>query len=120
MQRFLIFIIIFGLTASLLAEGNGGYAGAYLRLGLGARAISMGNAQTATPEHPLGFFYNPAGVPFLEKRAAAFSYNFMSLDRRFLFAGFSTPLKPHAGVSVGWIYSGVGDLRSYDSRGVDT
>lgn len=104
----------------VFAEGNGGYAGAYLRIGLGARAIAMGNAQVATANHGFGFYYNPAALPYLQKLSANFSYNFLSLDRRFAYVGLSTPIKPQAGFSIGWIYSGVGDLKSYDSRGVET
>lgn len=120
MRQFLIGLLIMGMVGALQAEGNGGYAGSYLRLGLGARGIAMGNAQVATAGHGFGFFYNPSALPYLENLSANFSYSFLSLDRRFYFVGLSTPIKPDAGLSVGWIYSGVGDIMSYDSRGVQT
>jgi hypothetical protein len=74
----------------------------------------------AIPADGYSFFYNPAGLPYLQSRAANFSYNFLSLDRRFNFVGFSTPVKPSAGFSVGWIYSGVGNVMSYNSIGQQT
>jgi hypothetical protein len=114
-------ILMAGLLAGILrAEGNGGYAGSFLRIGLGARSIAMGNAQVATADNGFGFFYNPAALPMLPKLSANFSYSFMSLDRRFSYVGLSSPLKPHAGLSLGWIYSGVGDIPGYDSRGVES
>ena len=116
---FTILIIFLGISP-VFAEGNGGYAGAYLRLGLGARAIAMGNAQVATADNGFGFYYNPAALPYLQKLSANFSYSFLSLDRRFAYVGLSTPIKPEAGLSIGWIFSGVGDLKSYDSRGIET
>ncbi len=117
---FLVMVMLVSNVSLVLAEGNGGYAGAYLRLGLGARAIAMGNAQVATADHGFGFYYNPAALPYLEKLSANFSYSFLSLDRRFAYVGLSTPIKPQAGFSIGWIFSGVGDIKSFDSHGVET
>ncbi|NIR52382.1 hypothetical protein GWO43_27470, partial [candidate division KSB1 bacterium] len=110
---------ISSISTGLFAEGNGGFAGAFLRVGLGARALAMGNAQVANPENGYGGFYNPAGLPHLQKLTFAISYSSMSLDRRFNYVGLATPVKPFGGLSAGWIYSGVGNIRAYDSRGAD-
>jgi len=120
MVRIIFIILTWGLIFQVYAEGNGGYSGAFLRVGLGARGIAMGNAQVATADHGFGFYYNPAAQPYLEKFSANFSYSFLSLDRRFSFVGLSSPLKPQGGVSLGWIYSGVKDIQGYDSRGIAT
>ncbi len=120
MRKFILVLLATGLITMCQAEGNGGYAGSFLRIGLGARGIAMGNAQVASPEHGFGAYYNPAGLPYLKSFAANFSYSFLSLDRRFFYAGISAPIKPEAGFSAGWIYSGVGDIMGYDSRGVQT
>ena len=55
-------VLFIGLTSQIYAGGNGGYAGAYLRLGLGARGMAMGNAQVASADQGFGFYYNPAGT----------------------------------------------------------
>lgn len=115
----LILLLIMITSITLHAEGNGGFAGAFLRVGLGARALAMGNAQVANPENGYGGYYNPAGMPYLPKKTFSISYSAMSLDRRFNYIGLATPLKPFAGVSAGWIHSGVRDIRAYDSRGED-
>jgi hypothetical protein len=107
------------LSSVVFAEENGGFSGAFLRVGLGARALAMGNAQVATADNGYGFFYNPAALPLLEKKEFSLSYSSMSLDRKFNFIGFALPLPPFAGASVGWINSGVGNLRAYDSGGQD-
>lgn len=107
------------LGSFVLAEGSGGFAGSFLRVGLGPRALSMGNAQVATSDNIYGLFYNPGGVAHLKDRELALSLSNMSLDRRFNFIGISTPLPPFAGVAFGWINSGVKDLRSYNSNGED-
>ena len=120
MRKFSIFFLILGMMGTLLAEGNGGYAGAFLRMGLGARGIAMGNAQTAAPPDGFGFFYNPASLPELRSMSANFTYSFLSLDRKMNYVGISTPLKPNAGFSLGWIFSGVGDIQGYNSIGEQT
>ncbi|RMH88643.1 MAG: hypothetical protein D6681_14690 [Calditrichaeota bacterium] len=108
-----------GLMASLLAEGNGSFSGAFLRIGLGARGMAMGNAQVATADHGYGAYYNPAALPNLDRKRFSASYSAMSLDRKFNYLGLAVPLKGIAGVSAGWINSGVGDIRAYNSVGQD-
>jgi len=115
----IIFLIWAGMQTSLYPAGNGGFAGSYLRMGLGARALSMGNAQVAVAKNGFGAFYNPALLPSLPQPVLSLSYSFLSLDRRFNYIGFAMPLKPFAGFSVGWIYSGVDNIRAYNSRGED-
>ena len=119
MRKALFLVLLICCAYSYLLGGNGGYSGAFLRIGLGARGMSMGNAQVASSDHGFGFYYNPSALPYLKQISANFAYSFLSLDRRHNYVGLSMPLKPHGGFSLGWIYSGVGDIRSYDSRGVD-
>ncbi len=110
-------LMIFGI-GMLWADGNGGYAGAYLRMGLGARFQALGNGAVATQQvDAYSFFYNPALSGLQEKRIFTLSHSFMSLDRRFNFIGFSAKVPPGAGLSVGWINSGVDNLYSYDMLG---
>lgn len=110
-------ISIILITGTLLAEGSGGFAGSFLRVGLGARGMAMGNAQVASADNGFGMYYNPAGLSRLEKRQFALSYSSMSLDREFNFIGLSAPLPPFAGAAIGWINSGVGDLSALNSVG---
>lgn len=120
LRYFLIFVMLLVFVSThTIAEGNGGFSGAFLRVGLGARALAMGNAQVATANNGYGIYYNPAALPDMEKRSFSISYSNMSLDRKFNFIGFSLPLPPFAGASIGWINSGVGNLRAYNSNGED-
>ncbi len=118
----LVFGFIFSLifAASVFAEGSGGFSGSFLRIGLGARAMAMGNAQVANAADGYGIYYNPAALPTLKDRQFSLSYSDLSLDRNFNFIGLAVPLKPFAGAAVGWVNSGVDNLRSYNSSGQDT
>ena len=46
----------------ILAQGDGGQAGAFLRYGIGARAMGMGGAFVAVSDDASGLYWNPAGL----------------------------------------------------------
>jgi hypothetical protein len=108
------------LVIPAVSGDNAGFAGSYLRMGLGARAIAMGNTGVASAVSAYSTFYNPATLGEIEGRLGGLSYSFMSLDRRFGYISLAIKVPPAAGASIGWIESGVGDLRSYNSIGQET
>jgi len=110
-------LILMILSGFSFAGSNGGYAGAFTRIGLGARAMAMGNTGLADEVSGYSFYYNPALSGFLEGKIVSLSHSFMSLDRRFNFIGYSMKIPPGAGFSVGWINSGVSDIDSYNLIG---
>ena len=121
----LLFLIIF--TNHTKAE-DGYYAGAFLRMGLGARANAMGSAFTGLAEGAEASHYNPAGIPMLETRQVNLSYRFLSLDRNFNYIGFATGISPKVdeetgekalkgGLAISWIHAGVGNIDGRDFAG---
>ena len=62
MKRIFIIIIVFLVSFhfNIFAEGNGGYAGAFLRMGLGAKSIALGNTGIADEPNAYSAFYNAA------------------------------------------------------------
>ncbi len=121
MKKFAVLIIFILLTCSSgMADENGGYAGSFLRMGLGARSISLGDAGAADKPNGFSFFYNPALVGMIEEKVVSLSYSFLSQDRRYQYVGFSMKVPPGAGFSIGWIESGVDNLSSYNSIGQNT
>jgi hypothetical protein len=110
------------LASSAFAGTNGGYSGAFLRLGLGARALGMGNAQVAVAEGPWALYYNPGAMPWTSHREVALSAYSLSLDREFYFVGVALPLRPpksplQAGIALGWIHSRVSNIDGRDFDG---
>jgi len=91
----IIGLLLLILNSNLKAD-DGILAGAFMRMGLGARANAMGNAFTGIAEGPVAAYYNPAGIPFLETRQLMLSYRFLSLDRNFNYIGFATGIRPKA------------------------
>ena len=129
MIKFVSFLIIVNLSTSVFAsEGSGGYAGAFLRMGIGARAKSMGDAFTAVAEDASAGFYNPALLPHLKERQVMMAFAFLPLDRSLDFIGYAQPLEPksdiedweqplRAGFSVAWVHAGVDEIDGRDSAG---
>ena len=59
------------LATTLLPAQNAGRAGAFARIGFGARGIGMGNAVTAVTSGDISTYYNPALSAFSERRTAS-------------------------------------------------
>jgi len=123
---FFIPIAILLLAWPTFAGTNGGLGGAFTRIGAGARAKAMGNAFVAVAEGPSAVYFNPAALSFGEKREFTATLSRMALDRSLDYLAFSTPLRPKAGpekkavkagVGLGWLHAGVGDIDSRDFDG---
>ncbi|HQG44386.1 MAG TPA: hypothetical protein PLG50_01845 [bacterium] len=117
--------------ALMASEGDGGYAGAFLRMGIGARAKSLGDAFSAVAEDAFAGIYNPALLPHLKGRQAALSYAFLPLDRKLDYIGYAQPVRPkavageeraplRAGFALAWIHSGVERIDGRDLAGSHT
>jgi hypothetical protein len=133
MKRFFLSAIILGMTATstFAANGDGGYAGAFLRMGFEARSKALGDAFTAMPEGAVSGMYNPALLPHLKTRQVIVSYSFLPLDRNLNYIGIAIPIRPkakgadgssplNAGISMGWVNSGVNNIDGRDGSGNHT
>jgi len=106
-------------TASLSAQ-NAGRAGAFARMGFGARGIAMGNSMTAVINGEISGYYNPALSAFAERRSASASVGILSFDRALNFLSYTQSIKPNAGLSFGLINAGVSKIDGRDGDGVHT
>ena len=70
--RISILSVLFFATLSF-AAGETGLA--VLKVGVGARAVALGEAFTATADDASGLYWNPASSTWIEKRQAHFSHN---------------------------------------------
>ncbi|MDP2362608.1 MAG: hypothetical protein Q8M94_02440 [Ignavibacteria bacterium] len=129
---------LFLLTAYLDAQPKfieiNSRAGAFSRMGFGARGIGIGNAMSSITTGNLVSYYNPALSPFQENNSFQTSYSFLSLDRSLNFLSFTRKFdfysskdtsinkKPSrtAGVSAGIINAGVSGIDGRDNNGLHT
>lgn len=114
----------------------GGIAGAFSRLGFGARGQGMGNAMAAIPRGIISSHYNPALTPFQKGHVLYGNYSFLALDRKLNQISYTQSIQIRkrsgraadsaseigstSGVSAGWINAGDADIQGYDSDGFKT
>ncbi len=118
MKKIILIVLLSGIWS--FGSDNGRFAGSYTRIGIGARSMAMGGTGVAAPNRGYAFYYNPALSGKMDRKVFSAESNFLSLDRYVNFIGFSVKVPPGAGLSVGWLVSGTGNLNSYNSIGQNT
>ncbi len=97
-----------------------GTAGAFSRMGFGARGMGMGNAMTAVKSGENSGYYNPAVVALLKQQTVSISYGMLTLDRNHNTFFYSQPIDTNAGIAFGIINSGVSNIDGRDGDGFKT
>lgn len=105
--------------------GRGGYAGAFIRMGLGARGMAMGGGSAALIDDGYAGYYNPAGIALLSGHRFTTTLNSMALDRHLFYVGYSQSMGGRgrlmkAGFSAGWLCTGVDQIDARDFNGNST
>jgi len=127
-------LIIILLTSIIQAQAQfseyNSMAGAFSRMGFGARGVAMGNAMSAVITGDLTSYYNPASSVFQKGNMFTSSISVLSLDRRLNFFGFTRRFSqtdysydakfvPSAGISAGIITAGVSNIDQRDEEGMN-
>ncbi len=128
MWRFKVSIIAIFATFFSLAffsitfadKGEGGQGGAFLRMGVGARAVAMGGAFTAIADDATTTYWNPAGLGQLKDPQLGAMYSIMSLDRSHNFLSYAQPIGRVGTFGISWINFGVSKIDGRDSNGNPT
>lgn len=120
MKLYFILILILFTLASPVYPQTAGTAGAFARMGFGARGMSMGNALTAVTNGEISPYYNPALSAFSQNRTAMATFSILSLDRYLNFLNYTQTVKPTAGLSFGIINAGVRKIDGRNSDGMHT
>jgi hypothetical protein len=123
MKRALACSIVLSLMtlgqASVWASGPGTTAADILNIGVGARAIAMGEAYTAQADDVSSLYWNPAGLALMQERQASFMYDNAYQGMSFQNASVGIPLENGAlGGSVS--YLNYGPIAGYDQSGAAT
>lgn len=100
-----------------VADANGGYAGNFLQIPIGARPAAMGGAYLAVSDDGSGPLYNPAGPANLKKKLFTTSYRVMQLDRTLAYASIIFPTKGNSVLGINWLYAGSGSVAARNSVG---
>ncbi len=108
------------LAIATLPDAQAQYAGAFSRMGFGARGLALGNALVADAMEDGSPYYNPALAPQATSQNLQASAALMSFDRELQFLQFATPLEPRAGIAGGLIHAGVSNIDGRDNSGYHT
>lgn len=111
-QYYLLFALLILTTSSSVRAGK--YAADFLRIGVGARATSMGGAYTALANDASAFYWNPAGMAEVPRLALQFDHvpMFNGLAQ-YNVAHAALSLRNHIAIGVSWIRLGVDDIPRY-------
>lgn len=120
----LALVALLAIAFCAYADTNGGVGGAFARMGAGARALGMGNAYTGLAEGTSAIYFNPGAISYGEALMFTATTSQLSLDRSLDYVAFIAPVHPqaegqvvNAGLGLGWLHAGVGDIDSRDFDG---
>ena len=113
-------ILICPIAASHAAdihENAGTRAMSFLKIGVGARAISMGESQVADASDLYATYWNPAGLTRLQRPQLGLMHNewFEGINHQFI--GFAQPLGGAGTIGGSLIYLTFGELERRNERG---
>lgn len=114
--------------SGLFAETQGQTAdgAAFLKIGIGGRALAMGGAFVAVADEAGAGYWNPGGLDLFHRTKLEASYSRLSLDRHYDTGALSQPVKRYGSLGLGWMRFGVdkielrtGDTSTPDGYGKD-
>lgn len=111
---FVVTVVMTVSNASMLRAQGTPYAGSFLEIPVGAKALGFGGAFTAIADDGSAFFWNPAGVSLVQSKLLSGMYSSQygsigSPGANFYFAGWTMPIAG-LGVSANWIRFAVNDI----------
>jgi tetratricopeptide (TPR) repeat protein len=112
-------LIIFLLSFNILfAAGNPGTTGAnFLKIGVGPKAIGMGEAFSAVADDASTLYWNPAGLFQLKHQEISFMHLSWFEGINYQFAGYVHPTEHRGNFGAGIYYLSSDDITTYDNQG---
>ena len=121
---FIAILILISLPAAAdssdIHENAGTRAMTFLKIGVGAEAMSMGESQVAATDDLYASYWNPAGLSRLEKPQLALMHNEWFAGINHEFVGFALPLGDIGTVGVSSSFLSFGELQGRDRDGNET
>lgn len=118
-KHILIFFVLL-LPAVTFAQ-NGGFAGAFTRIGFGPRGLAMGNTLSSVTSEGVYAYYNPAlAGSAREGSQVDLSVAALEFDRSLQHFSASFKLPPNAGINLYLTHAGVKDIDGRTQSGFHT
>jgi len=106
-------ILVLLLSAAATAQtvsGVGTTSSAFLKIGVGGRALAMGEAQSTQAEDVTALFWNPAGLARLERPQILLNHFDYLVDMSFEYAGIALPIQNIGTFGMFFSYLGMPDI----------
>lgn len=113
-------VIILLLSAGSASAQGDGYAGVHsnFNLGVGARALALGNAYVAVPYDATAIYWNPAGLDHIQYKNLSLFYTNLIAGAQYYFFGYVHPTISFGTLGLGIINIGIGDVPETDGDAV--
>lgn len=117
---FISFFLIILLFAGIAKAGDDGSAGLHsnFNLGVGARALALGNAYVAVPYDASAIYWNPAGMDYIEKKNVTTFYTNLLGSANYYFLGYVHPTIFSGAFGIGIIGYGIDGVPIRDENNV--
>jgi hypothetical protein len=117
----IFFIIAFLLTNSYNSESQDiTDASSFMKIGAGARAISLGGAYVATADDASAGYWNPAGLAQITRPVVLLADRIPEMDTNYAGVAIASPAWGFGFVGVNGIYYDCGEVITYDQNGKNT
>ncbi len=118
MKRIILSIIFFAFTVSAFSQNDGAANTglAYLKLGIGARSIAMGEAFSSLSDDGTAFIYNPARMNANENGNVTAMFNKTMLDMTTNYVGAKFRIKKF-GIGIGLLKTTISDIEVRNTPG---
>ncbi len=103
-------MVIAQLFPDLGGQRTGTAAAQFLKIGVGARAIGMGESYIAVGNDAEALYWNPAGITLFDKNSVFFSHNQWLIDTRLEYAGLVFHLDPANSIGAAITYLHTDDM----------
>lgn len=114
----LLLLAMFAICLSAQEVNNS--LAAYMRMGVGARVIAMGEAGSTVTEDIASAYWNPAGLVMMKDFEVGTMLNVaMDNDRSYQYASIGKRFGIGA-LAISWVNAGVGDIEGFDESGQPT
>lgn len=112
-KRLIVVTLILSAFIALSAQDNNSLS-SYMRMGVGARTIAMGDAGTATTSDVTAAYWNPAGLDNLKYIELSSMYRFnMNYDRDYRFVALGNHFN-FGSLALTWVNASTSDIDGFD------
>lgn len=116
----LLFLILACGAANAQNDGTANTGLSFLKFGVGARAIAMGDAYSSIAEDATAFIYNPARLNFGQRSNLSLMHNQSVQDMKTDFVAIKFPLSKRISMGIGFFTTSIDDIEVRTIPGAST